>query len=126
MELAEEGFGAIALAVLADPDAVVEGAGIFELGDEDGAEAFGLNAVGELGGGGDVGEGAELDAPASCGEWAFEADDFDADSGDALFDDAEVAGGGEGEIDDAPVDEGAAIVDDDLDGLAGVEVGDAH
>lgn len=118
------GVGAIGLGRV-DADPVAGGAG--ELGDFRGGVAS-HELVFELEGVGLGGEGADLDAPAAggvgvgAGGWS---EGFDADFGDAHAIEAGGLGGGEGEIDDASVDEGAAVGDADDDGLVGGEVGDA-
>src|SRR5437867_1690430 len=48
----------------------------------------------------------------------------DADSSDARTDEVEPAGGGAGQIDDAPLDEGAPVVDPHAHALAALEAGD--
>lgn len=52
-------------------------------------------------------------------------DDFDFDSGNAFIDHVEFFGCAEGEVEDAPVNEGPAVIYFDDDGFAIAQVGDA-
>ena len=52
-------------------------------------------------------------------------DDFDFDSGNAFVDHVQLFGCAEGEVEDAPVNEGPAVIYFDDDGFAIAQVGDA-
>src|SRR3990172_12578621 len=71
-----------------------------------------------------VGERAHLDSPPSRGERAFESYYVKPHGNDAPVDQAQLAGSGEGQVDDAAVDVRPAIVHDHFDGLSRLEVGD--
>src|SRR3972149_7768284 len=76
--------------------------------------------LGEL----NVGDRAHLDSPPSRGERAFESKYVKPHGNDTPVDQAQLAGSGEGQVDDAAVDVRPAIVHDHFDGLSGLEVGD--
>src|ERR1039458_6552544 len=80
-------------------------------------------ALGAIG----IEERAGLDGvPVSTGGGGGDGEDVDTDGSAAGSDECDGDGGGMREIDDAVLDEGAAIDDADIDGFVVVEIDDPH